>query len=650
MLGMVLMFMCWGAPGWSQDQPENANTARTSTGRVQDPRLPSGFVSSVNLLDDTSLGGPAEALARLPGVVVRQSSRGQPAFLQIRGGQPRQVVVLLNGLRIKVPAGLGFDLGTLSTAGLSSLQLYRGGAGAIFGAGALTGALNLVIEPPRRFVGRRLHLTQSFGSFGFWRTGARLDLAPSKRSAMTTAVEYRQATGDFPFVDRQGQASRRVNNDHSNLQAVASARWRAGDDTWRVTTLLNRGELGVPGPSEFQRQFAFARLQHTRVLTNTSWRHRNALKGAWGVMDVSLRSGLQWQKQSYDNPTAYLGGGGFTNQNQAIIAEGQLQTQWFLKTSTFLTTQLDARYETFTSRSPSDDPGSEDAAIGATRRVVAGALSVEQVLLNNTLSLVGVLRVEGVDNQPSAQPNLLLPAFGAVIKPAARVEIKGNIARTARIPDFDELYLNHETVRGNPNLDAESAWVADLGVHVNLWAQLAMETVVFGQLIDEVILFVPRTAYLVQATNVGEASQYGVEQSLAWRLHRRLQLEGAYTWTVAQFRNALRTQFPNQPRHQARLASTLSLANVPGLRWADTANVMLQWRWRSKITLDNFARLENNSVHLVQAGIDLGWRKAWTLRMDVQNILDVQTALDSLQRPLPGRRFSVALRYAFDVP
>lgn len=617
-------------------------TAKTTTKRIEDPRLPSGFVSSVDLSQQVGLdNGLAERVAQMPGVTVRQqSTTGQPAYIQVRGGQPRQLVVLLNGLRIKVPGGLGFDLGSLSSVGLTSMELYRGGAGAIFGAGALTGALNLTIEPPRRFLGTRLMLAQSMGSFGYWRTAAQGVVAPSKHSAATFAAQYRQAEGDFPFVDRQGKADTRVNNDHRNVQVLGATRWRKGPNQWRVHALFNQGSMGVPGPSEFQRRFAGARLSQRRLMTGVSWSRRDALRGDWGAMDMHFASGIQWQNQLYRNPSAFLGGGPFSNESQAFIAEAQWRTQWYFKDMGFLTAQLELRRESF-----GQTQLDSDVRLDATRKTGAGALSYEHAWWDNKISLIGVLRVEGVDNQPTIQPNLFLPAIGAMVQVSPMLKLKANVARTARVPDFDELYLNVETVRGDASLTPESAWVIDAGAIAQPHKSLSLEAVIFGQKIDDVILFVPRTAYLVQATNIGEATQYGAELQLAWQPHQRVRVDGGYTWTVAQLDNTLRTPYPNQPEHQASGRMLWSI--LPKGAWLDRADLMLRWRWRSKIYLDNFARLENNSVHLLGLGLDLG-RRAWTMRVDIRNVLDARGVLDGLQRPLPGRRYALAFRYAFD--
>ena len=285
-----LSVFCYVPLASAQDPP--SRTARTRTTRAQDPRLASGLVSSVDVDADRGLTeDPADLLASVPGVhVQRQSSRGQGAYVQIRGGTPRQLVVLLNGLRISAPAGLGFDLGALSTAGLRGMRIYRGAAGAIFGAGALTGALELRMGPDMRLRGTRQRVAGALGSFGFVELGAQSDTVDDTRG-VRVAARARSARGDFSFVDEQGTQATRINNDLRALQASASGRWRTPAGRVSSDVLVNTSASGSPGPSEFQGAFGSARLAQTRVVAVNSWRRLNAWSGAWGALDTRVTAG-----------------------------------------------------------------------------------------------------------------------------------------------------------------------------------------------------------------------------------------------------------------------------------------------------------------------------------------------------------------------
>ena len=636
---LILLALPQGARAQNPDTP----TARTRAQRTQDPRLASGLVSSVDLDGDRGLTqDPADLLASVPGVhVQRQSSQGQGAYLRIRGGTPRQLVVLLNGLRISAPAGLGFDLGALSTAGLRGMRLYRGAAGAIFGAGALTGALELRMGPDPGVRGRAARVMGTLGSFGLAQAGAQADVVEPTH-AVRVAARARRARGDFPFVDAQGTSDTRVNNDHRALQASTSARFRTPAGRVSADALFHHSAAGVAGPSEFQRAFGRARLTQSRLVTVTSWQRLNTWSGDWGALDTKLTAGGQWSGQDYLNPDAFLGGGRFEQRTNFFSAQAQAQGMWSLGGRNFLVNQLEVRREAYTAKS-------QGAPIQATRRTFALSISDEHVMWGGALSLVGALRAEAIDAQPTDLPALWMPAAGLIARPWGWVDARVNLARTARAPDMDELYLDIESVRGNPALAPERAWVGDVSVELRPHPSLALETVVFAQRAQEQIRFVPRSAYLVQATNLGRTDTWGVEQTIGWRPAARLNLQGTYTLTRARFDNPARSPLPNQPEHRAWARADVALGGMRWTRWAgggEGLSAFAQWDARSTIYLDNFARLSNNPIHLVRVGVSARVGAGWLVRADLQNLFDTQTALDSFQRPLPGRTLSLALRWA----
>ena len=306
--------------------------------------------------------------------------------------------------------------------------------------------------------------------------------------------------------------------------------------------------------------------------------------------------------------------------------------------------QLEVRRESYTARS-----ATAGAPIDATRRTVALSVSDEQLLWGQRLSLVGAARAELISAQPTDLPALVMPAVGLIARPVEWLDARVNLARTARAPDMDELYLDIESVRGNPDLDPERAWVGDVAVGLRPHRALVLESVLFGQRAQEQIRFVPRSAYLIQAANLGQTVTWGVEQTLAWRPTARVTLQGTYTMTNARFDNPTHTPLPNQPRHKLWARADVSLGGLPWTRWSrgrDGVSLFAQWDARSTIYLDNFARLSNNPIHLARAGVSLRVGRGWMVRADAQNLFDQRSALDSFQRPLPGRTLTLALRWA----
>ena len=615
-----------------------------------DARRPSGFVWRARLAQQAAGQSVAEALERAPGAYVRrQSSYGQPAFLQVRGSTPRQVMVLIQGLRVRSPVGLGFDVGSLSSAGLSTLALYRGPVAGLYGAGALYGALDIELGPSReRPLGASWRGMIGAGSFDTAEAALQLQLSEAAR-AVRADVSWRQSQGDFPFIDDEGAQDRRVNNDHSHLQVALSAVERHDRDRWEIVTLVDALEAGVAGPAEFQRSLGLARQRQRRGMVAARWTRVNLWSGDWGVVDLTRGVGIQWREQDYTNPRAILGQGRFQSESLSVGVDSWTETRLYVGDHA-LVTRVETQRQQHRASSTQEDAA---APLDALRQ--GGALAISDEWTLGAWSLLGSLRGDllhdrGPEGMPSSTTLPITPALGALWRAHEAVSARANLARTVRPPDFDELYLEAETLRGDPTLLAERAWSADVGLDLtrvdpvsqarSLWAQL----VLFGAQSERQLLFVPRTAYLIQATDVGPTRHLGAELTAGARLGERAELSGGYTFTRAALLNARRSPMPNQPAHaaHAQLVGELRAGRLARGRGAVGA------RWRGPITLDLLGRRVNPALLSLDARLEVDLPAGLRLTLRGDNLLDERRGQDGLQRPLPGRSLMMSL--SFDTP
>jgi outer membrane cobalamin receptor len=73
-----------------------------------------------------------------------RGSYGLPLSLSLRAGRPDEVVYLLDGIPVSDRQLEVFDLSWLPLAGMSGIEVLKGGASSIHGSGALSGVLNIV--------------------------------------------------------------------------------------------------------------------------------------------------------------------------------------------------------------------------------------------------------------------------------------------------------------------------------------------------------------------------------------------------------------------------------------------------------------------------------------------------------------------------
>lgn len=614
-------------------------SAVEETESVDDPTFPSGWATRLEPSDEFGGGGDlSDSLEQVAGLSIRRkSSLGQPAFASIRGGNPRQLTVRLNGIRLGAPAGVGFDLGSVSTRWIDETTVYRGAAASIFGSGALTGTLALETERPRGR-GWRVGGTAMAGSFGTIGAATEGSIA-SEQAGLQMDASWRSADGDFPFVDEQGESHVRLNNGHGRFMAHATGGVEIDGHETTGTVVLERGMRGAPGPSEYQRQYRRARVDRQRWIATAGWRRRGLVSGSWGALDGRVDVGYVDRQRRYHNPEPFVGGEPIdnTSDHRSISARARADAFWSFGNIAHLT--LEGRFDTF----DADYQWRGASRLSARRTTLAGALTDEWLLFDEALSLIGGLRAEFVRDRGEVRTPLM-PSAGLIWRAWPWLTAKANVARTHRVPDFDELYLKTETIRGNPELAPERAlqWDAGLEIGADHWP-LEGRATFFQSDIRETILFLPETAYLYRAQNLEGASSLGVETSLRARPLEPLDLRGSYTWTRAHLDATPGIQLPHRPEHRAHLRGTLELAGWLVFDDFESLRLHATGRFRSRVALDNFGHLSNPAFGTVDLGLTVAPSPWMTWSFDVHNLGDHRRGADSLQRPLPGRAFYASM-------
>src|SRR5262249_26272112 len=88
-----------------------------------------------------------DALRGTPGVDVTEfGAPGQTTFATIRGTNPDQVLVLLDGVKVNTPTVGQFDFATLTTDNLDRIETLRGSGGALYGSEAIGGVVNVLTK------------------------------------------------------------------------------------------------------------------------------------------------------------------------------------------------------------------------------------------------------------------------------------------------------------------------------------------------------------------------------------------------------------------------------------------------------------------------------------------------------------------------
>ncbi|WP_168210727.1 TonB-dependent receptor plug domain-containing protein [Persicimonas caeni] len=649
------------APGLARaedaEEPDE-NTVKTVSPKersVDDARLPSGFVTRVEVDEATGSGRDlGDELERVPGVTVRQtSSFGRPAFATVRGGNSRQLAVSLNGMRISAPAGVGFDVGSLSLAGVEAVDVYRGAAGAVHGAGALSGALDLRTRLPKNDAGWQGAATglggsyATYGVFGHTAYGG-------ESYAVRLDAGWRQSEGDFAFVDRQGTAQERVNNDHRQLSVLAAGRVDVGEGHLEPLVMYDGGSGGAPGPSESPERFDEARVDQRRLVGQLAWRQRNLAAGDWGAMDARAMAGYGRRDTDYDNPESYLGGAQISDTSTLHTFEVDAQASTFFAFGDILHLTLEGRRQSYEAAHEEVFADATDrSSIEASRLSLAAGVSNELLLAGDAVSLVAALRLEHLKDARQAAADRawtpLMPSVGAIWRAHRWLEFKSNLARTFRAPDFDELYLRMAGLEGNPDLAPERALSADAGVRLGPEeGPVSLEAIYFRNALDESIYFVAVSAWKFQAQNLGAGTSQGVETTLSVRPSERVDLLASYTLTDATLDGLPDgVTLLGQPVHQGSVRAEVELGGLGPFDGVSSMRLFGEGFWRSRVYFDNFGHISNPPFWTADLGAAFAPVDWVELTFNARNLADNRRGADSLQRPLPGRAFYGAVSVEF---
>ncbi len=546
--------------------------------------------------------------------ILRSGSAGQAQKITMRGGNSRQVVVLLEGIPIADPGTATADLSLLPLDAVEAIEVYRGAAGAQAGSGAQGGAVVIRL----RRGGKTEYSGRVHGSFF-----APIVLDGGGRSftcrhrGLYLHFSHETRFGDFPFVDTNGNERERTNNHTSHDKLTATWRWRPARDI-KVDFLGNMGLVarGSPGIEQFPSMEATESRQSFLTGTRLDWRRFLVDSGR---LQAGLSYGL-WQFRFID-PTPYIGpplsNHGRSHRARFDATTSASPANWLtLEVESSLA--LEAMERTGSEPVPAKDRALIDGALRA-------HLGKQDVPVDAMLSIG--LASTGTD------PLALLPNLSIGYRPWSALRVAVVAGRSYRAPAFDELYFSASGIRGNPDLDPEDAWNAGIDLEAD-WGPVAATISGYYQRLNESILFLPVSPYLVEAQNTGAIDAFGAEAALAATLGP-VTLNSSFAWLDAHFADG-----GNQVPFKSAYTAGLGARMVLGRFTAYTTGL-----YRSPFTLDRFESRHEEWRILLDAGLSADIAAGFQLAIDAQNLLDKRDRIDAFQHPLPGLSWHISVQY-----
>lgn len=622
----------------------------------------------------------AEVVGAAAGVHLRRlGGLGHHSVVTIRGSSARQVQVHVDGMPLNPYGGSSVNLDELSLDAFETIEVYRSGAPAHLGAGAMGGVVNLVtapgrLPPPRLELAAGSHWTRRVSASGgaAWRT-------PRAPGDLLVSVETSGTQGDFHYFDDHGTVYNsfddrvlvRANNDLS--QVDARVRVRLGDRAlqWVLQdALLARGQglAGIGHDPALNARLGV--LGHT-LLTELSGRPR---------ANVKLRGRLSWRvrRESYRDPLGELGTGQQDSRDVHHAAGSLVSLRWVPLLWQAVEATAELRVDTY----EPVDLLREDTTDGVRTRVAAVlSASDDFSLAGDRVRISPVLQLHLLDNRmlgtvpfgdeevaPAGERHVasFTPQLGVLVRPLDALAFKANVGRTFRPPDFEELFGDRGAVIGNSALVPESGVAWDVGARLagtdpgKIGGSLSLGY--FWRHTWDAIVYVQNSQRTQIPTNFGEARVSGLEASGQVTLLERVDLNTSVTWMDSvnlDPREAYEDkQLPGVPRWE--VWGEVAVHRSPWVRLAYDVSHTSGNFWDATNWYLSAPRTLHGLSLRVQPGRDWPF-----VELDVRNLLDerveavprdplnpgdtsvtVQPLTDFAGYPLPGRTVMVTVGWS----
>ena len=564
--------------------------------------------------------GPAAPAARMAAVqVLSQGGPGQAAAVAVRGTDPAATLAMLDGVPLNSPFLGGADLGALSLVTLDTLDVVRGGQSARHGTDAVGGVV--AARTPDPLDGPDTRASLMLGSFSTARlkaSHAHVWAVGPHDVGLRVGGGLLASDGGFPFTDTNGVDRVRTHNGSLAFEGLARAAGRIAGGH-RVDGSVEGGwsRRQIAGLEQYPSTTANQR--DSRVVVRAGWEGPRLFgQAGW------TRASAFWRRLGF----AYRDDAPPTGPATAttLIAHGigvDAATEGALHPWVALGAGLSATHDAGSARRLGGRPGDPS------RSAVAGRIGGRFGPASGPFEATVDLRVSW-DQGFGVRP---IPAVGMRWDPWGPIRLFANASRGFRLPTLEELHFDAGFVQGNPDLDPEDALTWDAGLELGHGRPWGLSAAYFENRVRNLILFLPRSAFLVRAENSGGATIRGVEAQGRWAW-RWFDVAATYTFLEARF-DATGLRMPQRPAHAVRgsVAATVgpvALALMPG--------------WQSAVFLDRFEALTEEGRFRLDARLDWAFSRLLTLSLDAMNLTDKRDAVDHLQRPLPGMSFFLTMR------
>ncbi|MBI5198188.1 MAG: TonB-dependent receptor, partial [Nitrospirae bacterium] len=406
---------------------------------------------------------------------------------------------------------------------------------------------------------------------------------------------------------------------------------------------------GVPGLGSFQSLHADFKTREYR--TGLELTRRSTL-----IPQLDLHWAFHhiYKKEAFEDRRGEIGVGNQDNENVTEGYEARLDAKGWLGEHHLLNGLFRAKVERFTPF----DALKESQAGTSRRKTFSVGIEDKAVFWNDRLFFVPSVLYDVMDHtfhgEDFTGENVPVPDRQWFLTRQLRVlyrvtdplEIRANIGRYFRPPNFFELFGDRGGTVGDTELLPEESFNRDLGFKYArrpgpFMKEMELQASYFHNRVENLILFIQTSQRTSKPENIGRAEITGQELVGRMQLGNHFKISGNYTYQRAVNRSNIPSQagkiLPGRPLHEFSGKAEF---------FSDTGALFYSYDFTSKNFLDRVNQLPAHSRSIHNIGISVTPRESVSVTFEVKNITN-NRIVDIFGFPLPGRSYFLTVNAHF---
>ncbi len=467
------------------------------------------------LLNRYSTSNLADLLANESQIFIKSYGLGSLATTSFRGAGASHTAVLWNGFNLQSPMNGMLDLALIPANFLNDVKLQYGGAGALWGSGAVGGTIHLnnITQFDR---GISFSATTSFGSFSDRQQQASFEIS-KKRFVSTIQLFNHDAKNDFPYINTAQYSKPEQNQTNAELKqyGLLQENYFLINANQKLNTRFWYQYCDRNIPPSMTQNINVANQKDKTYRATTEWQ-RTSEKLILIARFAYFDEGLKF-KDSLINENS-------SSRSKTAIAEAE--SRFSISKFDLINIGINNTYGEANAGDYLKNPSENRTALFGSYKIHTK---------KNTWNAVVSARQEFIKNKEMPFTSTV-GIEGEFLK---MFLVKGNVSKHYRLPTFNDLNWIGIGAKGNPDLKPESGWAEEISL-INKYQYKKtgweLSATAFNRIINNWIIWLPDQTNTWSPDNVLQVWSRGVEYKLNLNYtvsEFKIQLSGLYNYVLS---------------------------------------------------------------------------------------------------------------------